>query len=147
MTATSIMTSDPVAQTQCTKSTPSSKADLASAPAPPETHAANNNILDIRRDKKHHSLVSDIFNGLRPAGGGEKRLPTLLLYDEKGLKLFEKITYLDEYYLTNAEIQILEQHADAIARRLQPGSIVLELGSGLGITHGVHEYQTCDTNA
>jgi len=87
-------------------------------------------IVDIRRDKKDHSLASEIYNGLRPENGGEKRLPTLLLYDEKGLKLFEKITYLDEYYLTNAEIEVLERHADDIAQQLQPGSIVLELGSG-----------------
>lgn len=87
-------------------------------------------IVDIRRDKKEHSLVNDIYSGLRPENGGEKRLPTLLLYDEKGLKLFEKITYLDDYYLTNAEIEVLERHADDIAQQLQPGSIVLELGSG-----------------
>jgi len=87
-------------------------------------------IVDIRRDKKDHSLASEIYSGLRPGNGGEKRLPTLLLYDEKGLKLFEKITYLDEYYLTNAEIEVLERHADDIAQQLQPGSIVLELGSG-----------------
>lgn len=93
-------------------------------------------IIDIRRDKKEHSLVNDIFSGLRPSNGGEKRLPTLLLYDEKGLKLFEKITYLEEYYLTNAEIEVLERYADAIAQYLQPGSIVLELGSG-------YEFHSC----
>ncbi len=30
---------------------------------------------------------------------------------EAGLKIFEEITFLDEYYLTNAEIQALERHA------------------------------------
>lgn len=96
----------------------------------PSTAEVRAKIVDIRRDKKEHSLVTDIYNGLQPADGGEKRLPTLLLYDEKGLKLFEKITYLEEYYLTNAEIEVLERNADAIAKRLQPGSIILELGSG-----------------
>ncbi|KAI5845360.1 hypothetical protein BZA05DRAFT_421439 [Tricharina praecox] len=32
---------------------------------------------------------------------GEQTLPTLLLYGAEGLKLFEGITYLEEYYLTN----------------------------------------------
>ena len=57
-------------------------------------------------------------------------MPTLLLYDEEGLQLFEEITYLDEYYLTNAEIETLNTHAEAIARLIKPGSQVIELGSG-----------------
>jgi uncharacterized SAM-dependent methyltransferase len=60
------------------------------------------------------------------------RLPTLILYDEPGLKLFEKITYLEEYYLTDCEIAILKSKSDEIAKRmgLKDGSIVVELGSG-----------------
>jgi L-histidine Nalpha-methyltransferase / hercynylcysteine S-oxide synthase len=59
-------------------------------------------------------------------------LPTLILYDEPGLKLFEKITYLDEYYLTNCEIEILKTKSDEIVKRLklEEGGIVVELGSG-----------------
>jgi len=34
------------------------------------------------------------------------------------------------YYLTNAEIEILETYAEQIARRVQPGSVLVELGSG-----------------
>lgn len=59
-------------------------------------------------------------------------LPTLILYDERGLKLFEKITYLDQYYLTNCEISILKSKSDEIVKRLglKNGGIVVELGSG-----------------
>lgn len=92
--------------------------------------ASASRIIDIRRDHEHQSLQSAIQEGLHPKDGGEKSLPTLLLYDAAGLKLFEKITYLEEYYLTNAEIEVLEANADQIARALQPGSVVLELGSG-----------------
>lgn len=63
-------------------------------------------IIDIRTGATDFDLLQDIKRGLRPEIGGEKRLPTLLLYDEAGLRLFEKITYLDEYYLTNAEIEV-----------------------------------------
>jgi L-histidine Nalpha-methyltransferase / hercynylcysteine S-oxide synthase len=49
---------------------------------------------------------------------------------EAGLKLFEEITFLDEYYLTNAEIDALQQHANAIAQRLPERSRLVELGSG-----------------
>ncbi|KAF2459036.1 C-type lectin protein [Lineolata rhizophorae] len=89
-------------------------------------------ILDIRHEAHEHSILDDIYKGLHPADsdGGEKRLPTLLLYDEAGLKLFEKITYLDEYYLTNAEIEVLAGYARRIAERIPAGSLLVELGSG-----------------
>ncbi|ORY18361.1 C-type lectin protein [Clohesyomyces aquaticus] len=87
-------------------------------------------IIDIRAGPTEFDILKDIKKGLRPDDGGEKTLPTLLLYDEAGLRLFEKITYLEEYYLTNAEIEVLETYADRIARDVRPGSIVVELGSG-----------------
>lgn len=87
-------------------------------------------ILDIRRDQIEHSLKAEIFRQLQPVDGQEKQLPTLLLYDEVGLRLFEEITYLDEYYLTNAELEILREHAGDMAHRIRPGSVVMELGSG-----------------
>lgn len=87
-------------------------------------------IIDIRVGSTDFDMVADIRKGLKPEDGGEKCMPTLLLYDEAGLRLFEKITYLDEYYLTNAEIAVLESYAEQIARRVQPGSVIVELGSG-----------------
>src|SRR5690606_12684249 len=59
-------------------------------------------------------------------------LPTMLLYDAAGLKLFEQITYLDEYYLTGAEISVLQKWPDSIAERIEDDSVVVELGSGYG---------------
>ena len=91
-------------------------------------------ILDIRRNEIGSSILDDLQFGLRPVDGGEKKMPTMLLYDEKGLKLFENITYLEEYYLTNAEIDVLERYADQIADRVQAGSQVIELGSGYALT-------------
>ncbi len=87
-------------------------------------------ILNICQGGVGLSLVEDIHKELNAGAGQEKRLPTLLLYDEQGLKLFEDITYLDEYYLTNAEIDVLTNHADEIARHICAGSLVVELGSG-----------------
>ena len=94
---------------------------LATAPVP---------IIDIRTTEISLSINEEIHKGLRPVHGKAKTLPTLLLYDSVGLKLFEDITYLEEYYLTNAEIEVLENHADDIAARIQRGSQLIELGSG-----------------
>jgi uncharacterized SAM-dependent methyltransferase len=64
-------------------------------------------IIDIRTGPTEIDILRGIRDGLRPEDGGEKKLPTMLLYDEAGLRLFEKITYLEEYYLTNAEIEVV----------------------------------------
>jgi L-histidine Nalpha-methyltransferase / hercynylcysteine S-oxide synthase len=87
-------------------------------------------IIDIRRTTVGISILEELRKTLRVPPGTEKRLPTLLLYDEKGLRLFEEITYLKEYYLTGQEISILERNADQIADRIAPNSIIVELGSG-----------------
>ena len=86
-------------------------------------------LIDIRREELGFSLLDEIHKRLRPESL-EKTLPTLLLYDEKGLKLFEDITFLDEYYLTNAEIEVLTKHAVRIAQCIQDDSLIIELGSG-----------------
>jgi hypothetical protein len=39
-------------------------------------------IIDIRVGSTDFDMVADIKKGLKPRDGGEKRLPTLLLYDE-----------------------------------------------------------------
>ncbi|TIA55540.1 hypothetical protein D6C79_00388 [Aureobasidium pullulans] len=90
-------------------------------------------IIDIRQDGGGLTpLVPQIREGLNARDGQEKKLPTLLLYSEDGLKLFEKITYLDEYYPTGQEIEVLEAYADRIADRiaLESNSMLVELGSG-----------------
>ena len=87
-------------------------------------------IIDIRSDTGGIELTSEIRGALHPGNGKPKTLPTLLLYDEKGLRLFEDITYLEEYYLTNKEIWLLEQYADRLAARIPNEALMVELGSG-----------------
>ncbi|KAK2034455.1 hypothetical protein LX32DRAFT_634274 [Colletotrichum zoysiae] len=86
-------------------------------------------IIDIQRVAVETNLKDDIISMWNPTNG-PRRLPTLLLYNERGLQLFEEITYLDEYYLTNNEIEVLEKHSTEIAQNISPESMVIELGSG-----------------
>lgn len=81
-------------------------------------------IIDIRTGPTEFDILQDIKQGLRPQDGGEKKLPTLLLYDEAGLRLFEKITYLDEYYLTNAEIEVNSRNSSTLLILLLPYRIL-----------------------
>ncbi|KAL9615031.1 MAG: hypothetical protein Q9167_000563 [Letrouitia subvulpina] len=87
-------------------------------------------IEDIRQTDVEFSILDDFREKLRPKPGLEKTIPTMLLYDEQGLKLFEQISYLEEYYLTRAEIEVLENHSVDIANSIPPGCQIIELGSG-----------------
>ncbi|QSZ34181.1 hypothetical protein DSL72_005770 [Monilinia vaccinii-corymbosi] len=92
-------------------------------------HNSTFDIIDIRHDGAEIELRDEILASLRPQSG-LKSLPTLLLYDERGLQIYEEITYLPEYYLTNAEIDLLERSAESIAASIPSNSMVVELGSG-----------------
>lgn len=69
---------------------------------------------------------------------GEKELPTILLYDERGLRLYDDITTgAPEYYLFGAEEQILKDSANDIVKIMHGSTnevvsdeVVLELGAG-----------------
>ncbi|MEJ2152798.1 MAG: L-histidine N(alpha)-methyltransferase [Gemmatimonadota bacterium] len=54
------------------------------------------------------------------------------LYDETGSELFTKITEQPEYYLTQAENQILEEQADEIRGAVGPLPL-MELGAGTAV--------------
>lgn len=92
-------------------------------------------IIDIRQNDLEFSLAKDIYSGLDPRDGKARSLPTVLLYDTEGLRLFEEITYLDEYYLTNAEIEVLNTHAKSIVERMPDDAQLVELGSGCVCPH------------
>ncbi|KAG0161224.1 hypothetical protein PDIDSM_8758 [Penicillium digitatum] len=87
-------------------------------------------IVNIHQCDMEFSLVDDVYKNLDPPAGKQRTFPTLLLYDAKGLKLFEEITYLDEYYLTNTEIEILKKHAKKIVAHIPENAQLVELGSG-----------------
>lgn len=88
-------------------------------------------ITDIRAGQQPLDLAAAIRSGLEHRNEhGHRTLPSLLLWDEPGLKLFEELTYVPEYYLTNAEMALLKAHGRELAAQLEPGTVVLELGSG-----------------
>ena len=72
----------------------------------------------------------DILDGLRAL---RKKTPPKYLYDERGSRLFEQICDLEEYYPYRAELEVLRDHADTIVRRIGPGSLLLEFGSGASV--------------
>jgi dimethylhistidine N-methyltransferase len=75
-------------------------------------------------------LRGEVMRGLLSS---PKTLPPKLFYDEDGTRIFERISQLQEYYLTRAEVEILRQRADEIARLVGPDAALIEYGSGAGI--------------
>ncbi|KAL2153030.1 hypothetical protein VTH82DRAFT_4185 [Thermothelomyces myriococcoides] len=91
--------------------------------------ATGPDIIDIRHAAVEINLKTEVLAQFH-ARDGPRKLPTLLLYDENGLQLFEKITYLEEYYLTNDEIAVLKSYAADMVKYIPSGAMVIELGSG-----------------
>jgi dimethylhistidine N-methyltransferase len=77
-------------------------------------------------DRRGNTLPADelaeILAGLRQQ---PKNLSPKFFYDERGSALFEKITELPEYYLTRAELSIMETHVGEIAALAGPKAILL----------------------
>jgi dimethylhistidine N-methyltransferase len=74
------------------------------------------------------ALARDVREGLT---ADAKRLPPKWLYDARGSKLFERITQLDDYYLTGAERELFREHAGDIVDACPAGLVGLaELGAG-----------------
>lgn len=84
-------------------------------------------IIDIRSEK-HNLPLKELLR--RSLSSHPPTFPNLLLWDEKGLQHFEAITYSPDYYLTDCEIELLEEYSLDIARQIMSGSVLLELGSG-----------------
>lgn len=79
---------------------------------------------------RDEALRDEVLRGLR---AGTKQLPPKLFYDAAGAALFERICTLPEYYLTRAELEILQARAREIATLAGPRCALVEYGSGAGL--------------
>jgi L-histidine N-alpha-methyltransferase len=75
-------------------------------------------------------LTRDVLRGL---GTSPKTLPCKYFYDKRGSLLFDEICMQPEYYLTRAETDLLEAHADVVVDAMGPGATLVEPGSGSSI--------------
>ncbi|HVN36678.1 MAG TPA: L-histidine N(alpha)-methyltransferase [Myxococcota bacterium] len=84
-------------------------------------------LLESDPHAQRASFADAVAQGL---GSEPKSLPCRFFYDEAGSLLFEEICRLPEYYLTRAEREILEAHADEIVVDTGSCRELVELGSG-----------------
>ncbi len=83
-------------------------------------------ITDCLQGRLRWSLADDVREGL---GKKQKTLPCKYFYDERGSRLFEQICRLPEYYVTRAEMGIIEEGAEELMDGLYDLDLV-EIGSG-----------------
>lgn len=79
-----------------------------------------------------NDFLADVLEGLRAES---KRLSSKYFYDSKGDKLFQRIMHLDEYYLTNKELEIFQTQKEQILDSIYDGEPfrIIELGAGDGL--------------
>lgn len=77
------------------------------------------------------AFEEDVYKGLT---GHPKYLLSKYIYDEKGDRLFQQIMEMPEYYLTNCELGILQEHTASIGDSFNSaeGFDLIELGAGDG---------------
>ena len=84
-------------------------------------------MLDKVRNADAASELDEVVYGLSQ---DEKTISPKYFYDERGSKLFEHITKLDEYYPTGTELGIMHEHVDDIAELIGGQASLIEFGSG-----------------
>ena len=89
-------------------------------------------VLD-NKDIKSSELESFAYEVLTGLSRRPKSLPSKYFYDDEGSRLFQKITSLDEYYLTRAEHSIFASQRGSILSQTGFRSMnLIELGAGDG---------------
>jgi dimethylhistidine N-methyltransferase len=88
---------------------------------------SNNKIelIDLKPSLK--DLKTEVLAGLKKP---QKKLAAKFFYDKHGSELFDKITKLDEYYLTRTEESILQQYKEEMDAMIDEGDVLIEFGSG-----------------
>ncbi len=71
--------------------------------------------------------LDQIVSGL---SAPQKRISSKYFYDERGSQLFDDITQLPEYYLTNTELGIMRNNIAEIAELVGKQASLIEFGSG-----------------
>jgi len=82
-------------------------------------------LADLRPDQD--SFLEEVLTGLSKE---QKELPCKYFYDERGSFLFENICTVDEYYIPQAEREIMQARIQEIVDQLGRGVLLVEYGCG-----------------
>lgn len=66
----------------------------------------------------------------KPFGVPQRFLSRLVLGDNDGLEIWERLTRLPTYYQTDDEIELFHRYGSQIADFVRPGTVLIDLGCG-----------------
>ena len=83
-----------------------------------------------RPASQHEDILDEVLAGLSQQ---PRRMSSKYFYDARGSELFEQICEQPEYYLTRAELALMQSHVADIAACSARTCMLVEYGSGSGI--------------
>ncbi len=86
--------------------------------------------VEERASCARNLFLRDVIAGLRSS---QKQLSCKYFYDRRGSQLFDRICQLDEYYLTRAELALMDQFAPEMGAQIGAGVMLVEYGSGSSV--------------
>lgn len=94
--------------------------------------ATNGTVVDIGGSKMYDSVAERLAETLNAPYSSTSKpvLPDELLYDDVGLPIWNQIIFTPEFYQTHDEIALFDKHGADIAKRVQAGVTVIDLGAG-----------------
>ncbi|KAK5624972.1 hypothetical protein RRF57_000688 [Xylaria bambusicola] len=84
-------------------------------------------VVDIRRSESNLDLVKEVTSGLRSQ---PLEIPSILLWTDRGLKLFDRYVQIPSYYPFHSEMEVLRVHGSSIVASMPADGVLLELGCG-----------------
>ena len=89
-----------------------------------------NEVQISNKNKEKEQFAIDVLTGFTSS---PKSLSSKYFYDDYGSQLFQAITQQEDYYLTNIELNILQNSKDSLPELVQGEEIdIIELGAGDG---------------
>jgi dimethylhistidine N-methyltransferase len=85
------------------------------------------------RQRFSRSLRVFLHDAIAGMESRPKHLPCKYFYERRGSELFDRICLLDEYYLTRAELALMDQFAPEMGAQIGPGAMLVEYGSGSSV--------------
>jgi uncharacterized SAM-dependent methyltransferase len=93
-----------------------------------EDIGGSNMAANIQERLKRDFLANE---GTKPVGGVVRRaIPASLMYYENGFERWKDVTAGPQFYQTRVEIELLEHYGAQIVELIEPGSLLIDLGSG-----------------
>ncbi|KAI0546769.1 histidine-specific methyltransferase [Xylaria curta] len=84
-------------------------------------------IIDIRQDVNTLDLCDEVISGLR---ADHPTLPSMLMWDDRGQKLFDRLTQCPVYYPFHSEAEILNERGCELGESIPDQGVLVELGCG-----------------